>query len=72
MRVGGVHTPSIAFRHLPPRKDVVNRRSEFGWGGDRVEGCEMRGGGVQSHKGVGVWLVNAVITHPLPPHARPC
>ena len=24
------HTPSIAFRHLPPRKDVVNQCLEFG------------------------------------------
>ena len=23
------HTPSIAFRHLPPRKDVVNQCLEF-------------------------------------------
>ena len=27
---GGAHTPSTAFRHLPPRKDVVNQRLEFG------------------------------------------
>ena len=24
-----MHTPSIAFRHLPPKKDVVNQRMEF-------------------------------------------
>ena len=24
------HTPSIAFRHLPPKKDVVNQRLESG------------------------------------------
>ena len=24
------HTPNIAFRHLPPRKDVVNQCLEFG------------------------------------------
>ena len=23
------HTPSIAFRHLPPRKDIVNQCLEF-------------------------------------------
>ena len=28
--LGSVHTPSIAFRHLPPRKDVVNQCLEFG------------------------------------------
>ena len=25
-----LHTPSIAFRHFPPRKDVVNQCLEFG------------------------------------------
>ena len=36
------HTPSTAFRHLPPRKDVVNRCLEFevmcvlGWTRDRT------------------------------------
>ena len=29
---GRGHTPSIAFRHLPPRKDVVNQCLEFGEG----------------------------------------
>ena len=28
--VGGKHTPSIVFRHLFPRKDVVNQCLEFG------------------------------------------
>ena len=27
---GAFHTPSTAFRHLPPRKDVVNQCLEFG------------------------------------------
>ena len=27
---GAAHTPNIAFRHLPPRKDVVNKCLEFG------------------------------------------
>ena len=39
------HTPSIAFRHLPPRKDVVNQCLEFDLypeGADRVAG-QLRG-----------------------------
>ena len=27
---GQKHTQSIAFRHLPPRKDIVNQCLEFG------------------------------------------
>ena len=29
---GGGNHPNIAFRHLPPRKDVVNQCLEFGLG----------------------------------------
>ena len=50
---GWEHTPNIAFRHLPWRKDVVNQCLEFGLG-EGGWGREGRGAGKGGVGGGGV------------------
>ena len=45
------HTPNIAFRHLPPKKDVVNQWLEFDQYPNLSQGADRVGGQLHRDKG---------------------